>query len=287
MLKLPTHLAKVAMLGAAPLGGGFASRAVSYAAGSQIRDAAKGHLPTWAGGQSPRTDADRQAESRTATGSATPRRSPVPQPPVGREPVRRSTGGGAGTVSAGAGGTRRHRGPVRRPPANGRGYTPPPTAQANASGQPLQNGLQTPSFAGREHDFANETFEAQFRERTNPVSAEQAMAALASLPETPSAVSGSSSQTTAPARASISPTRRWGNGRPRSAKRCARSPPPAPTSARKPSTTSGPPPDGRRWRSGRRDPSRCGAQGPGVRHRGQFAVPGFAAPGGNHGTAAT
>ena len=55
MLRLPIHLAKVAMLGAAPLGGGFASRAVSYAAGSQLRDAAKGHLPTWAGGQSPQT----------------------------------------------------------------------------------------------------------------------------------------------------------------------------------------------------------------------------------------
>jgi hypothetical protein len=40
--------------------------------------------------------------------------------------------------------------------------------------------LQTPSF--REHDFANETFEARFRERTSPVSAEQANAALQTLP---------------------------------------------------------------------------------------------------------
>ena len=47
----------------------------------------------------------------------------------------------------------------------------------------MQSGLQTPSFAGREQDFANETFEAQYRERTSPVSAEQAKAALASLPE--------------------------------------------------------------------------------------------------------
>jgi hypothetical protein len=46
----------------------------------------------------------------------------------------------------------------------------------------LQNGLQTPSFAGREQDFANEKFEAEFRARTSPVSAEQAKAALASLP---------------------------------------------------------------------------------------------------------
>jgi hypothetical protein len=65
---------------------------------------------------------------------------------------------------------------------SGRGYTPPPTAQANTAGHPLQSGLQTPSFAGREQDFANETFEAQYRERTSPVSAEQAKAALAALP---------------------------------------------------------------------------------------------------------
>jgi hypothetical protein len=80
--------------------------------------------------------------------------------------------GGGGGVATAAGGA-----------ANGRAYTPPPTAQAHASGQGLQAGLQTPSFAGREHDFANEKFEAQFRERTNSVSAEQARAALQSLPE--------------------------------------------------------------------------------------------------------
>ena len=50
-LKLPVHLARVAMLGAAPLGGGFASRAVSYAAGSQMRDTLRSHAPGWAGGQ--------------------------------------------------------------------------------------------------------------------------------------------------------------------------------------------------------------------------------------------
>jgi hypothetical protein len=65
--------------------------------------------------------------------------------------------------------------------ANGRAYAPPPTARANAAGG-LENGLQTPSFAGREQDFANERFEAEFRERTSPVSAEQAKAALANLP---------------------------------------------------------------------------------------------------------
>ena len=56
------------MLGAAPLGGGFASRAVSYAAGSQLRDTARQHLPAWAGGQpTSSNEQPAQAESRTGT----------------------------------------------------------------------------------------------------------------------------------------------------------------------------------------------------------------------------
>ena len=85
-------------------------------------------------------------------------------------------------AASGAAARREQPAPARAGAANGRAYTPPPTAQASAAGQALQNGLQTPSFAGREQDFANEKFEAEFRERTNPVSAEQAKAALASLP---------------------------------------------------------------------------------------------------------
>ena len=65
--------------------------------------------------------------------------------------------------------------------AYGRSYTPPATAQAHAAGQAGQGGLQTPSF--REQDFANEAFEARFRERSGPVSAEQARAALQTLPQ--------------------------------------------------------------------------------------------------------
>jgi len=185
-LRLPIHLAKVAMLGAAPLGGGIASRAVSYAAGSQLRDTLRGHLPdgggsemAQAGGQSEQTEsrtATRLRQAATLAGATATGGSMTG--------AAASTAGGAGTAAAGAGGT------TAAPPsgaatagANERGYTPPPTAQANTAGQPLQSGLQTPSFAGREQDFANETFEAQYRERTNPVSDEQAKAALASLPE--------------------------------------------------------------------------------------------------------
>ena len=185
MLRLPIHLSKVAMLGAAPLGGGIASRAVSYAAGSQLRDTARQHLPAWAGGQGGQTESQTgQAESRTGT------RLRQAATLAGATATGGATAGataGAGTVSAAAGRTTAASDAGATPGssggANGRGYTPPPTAQANTAGQPLQSGLQTPSFAGREQDFANETFEAQYRERTSPVSAEQAMAALASLPQ--------------------------------------------------------------------------------------------------------
>jgi hypothetical protein len=178
MLKLPVHLARVAMLGAAPLGGGFASRAVSYAAGSQMRDTVRGHLPGWAGGQTAQPGGQpAQAESGTggrlrqaatlagaaATGGTLAGAAAASG--AGSAPV---IGGPAGGSSSAAG--------------SGRAYAPPPTAQANATGHPLQSGLQTPSFAGREQDFANEKFEAQYRERTSPVSAEQAKAALAALP---------------------------------------------------------------------------------------------------------
>ena len=88
-------------------------------------------------------------------------------------------GGGASTGNvAGAGGST---GTAAGAGGNGRSYTPPATAQAHAAGQAGQGGLQTPSF--REQDFANETFEARFRERTSPVSAEQGRTALQTLPQ--------------------------------------------------------------------------------------------------------
>ena len=185
-LRLPIHLAKVAMLGAAPLGGGIASRAVSYAAGSQLRDTLRGHLPGGGGSEMAQAGGQTgQAESRTATRlrqAATLAGATATGGSMAGAAA--STAGGAGTAAAGAGGTASAPGTgAATAGANERGYTPPPTAQANTAGQPMQSGLQTPSFAGREQDFANETFEAQYRERTSPVSAEQAKAALASLPE--------------------------------------------------------------------------------------------------------
>ena len=174
MLKLPVHLARVAMLGAAPLGGGFVSRAVSYAAGSQVRDAARQHLPSWAGGQ--RDTQQSQPESRTATRL--------------RNAATLAGAAASGGAAAAGGGDGRRREPAAPPRAARPGLRAQRTVARMRRRRPprptprraLQNGLQTPSFAGREQDFANEKFEAEFRERTNPVSAEQARAALASLP---------------------------------------------------------------------------------------------------------
>ena len=173
MLKLPVHLARVAMLGAAPIGGGFVSRAVSYAAGSQVRGAARQHLPSWAGGQ--RDTQQQQPESRTGT------RLRTAATLAGAAASGGATAAGAATAAGGIGVPAASGAAGPAGAANGRAYAPPPTARANAAGG-LQNGLQTPSFAGREQDFANEKFEAEFRERTSPVSGEQARAALASLP---------------------------------------------------------------------------------------------------------
>ena len=54
MVALPTRLAHLAMLGASSLGGGFVSRTASYAAGSQLRDVTRQHMPDWAGGRGAR-----------------------------------------------------------------------------------------------------------------------------------------------------------------------------------------------------------------------------------------
>ena len=183
MLRLPIHLAKVAMLGAAPLGGGFASRAVSYATGSQLRDTTRQHLPAWAGGQPTSSNAQpAQAESRTGTRLRQAATLAGASATGGAAGAAAATAGGGASAGngAGAGGSAGSTATSPGAGGNGRSYSPPPTAQTHAAGQAGQGGLQTPSF--REPDFANETFEARFRERTSPVSAEGARAALQSLP---------------------------------------------------------------------------------------------------------
>ena len=192
MLRLPTHLARVAMLGAAPLGGGFVSRAVSYATGSQIRDTMRQNLSSWGSGRE-----QQQQESESPTGRRLR--------DVATIAGAAATGGTAAGAAAAAGAKRAMPGaaaagasaPTSTPAtgaattatgttisaSNSLGYAPPPTAQARASGQALQTGLQTPSFIGRAQDFADEMFHSKYRERTDPVSVSEGRAALASLPE--------------------------------------------------------------------------------------------------------
>ena len=60
MVRLPLHLSRIAMLGGMALGGGFVGRAASYAAGSQMRETAKQHLPEGARRASRREAAGRE-----------------------------------------------------------------------------------------------------------------------------------------------------------------------------------------------------------------------------------
>jgi hypothetical protein len=187
MLKLPVTLARVAMLGGQALSGGFVSRAASYAAGRAMSNTVGQALPSGAGGtrtKSTETDGAQGRESRTggqlrnaanmagaaaAAAGATGGAGAVAIAASAHQPSAATAATGAGAAGAGS--------------QSGRAYTPPPTARAQAAGHSLQNGLQTPSFAGREQDFANEKFEAGFRERSSPVSGEQAERALRHLPD--------------------------------------------------------------------------------------------------------
>jgi hypothetical protein len=184
MLRLPVSLARVAMLGGQALSGGFVARASSYAAGRAMSSSVGQLLPSWTGAtrtKSTETQSSQSAESRTGG------RLRNAANMAGAVAAAGATGGASAAVmTAGVQlptGAAVSTGAEATSSRNGRAYTPPPTAQAQAAGHSLQNGLQTPSFAGREQDFANERFEAGFRERTNPVSAEQAKHALRSLPE--------------------------------------------------------------------------------------------------------
>ena len=236
MLKLPMHLAKVAMLGAAPLGGGFASRAVSYAAGSQIRDTARQHLPSWAGGQSAQTP---QGESRA--GSRLRNAATL----AGAAATAGTGAAAAGAIGAAGRGHSRRRAPAARR------EQPAPARLARATGgRTRRRRPRSPAPLDRDSRTVCRPPASPAASRTSPTRRSKRSSASEPIPcrpsrprprwracpRTPNAVSDSSSQTTAPARASISPTRRWANGPRSSAKRCARSPPPARTSARKPST---------------------------------------------------
>ena len=109
-IKLPITLARAAMLGAEALGGGFVSRAVSYAAGSQLRDTIRQHVgaskPTGASSESAASDSRTAGRLRSAATLA------------GAAAAAGATGGAStAAASAGLGATPRRRGDRHRKPA--------------------------------------------------------------------------------------------------------------------------------------------------------------------------
>ncbi len=168
MIKLPSHLAKVAMLGAAPMGSGMVSRAASYAVGSQMRNTVTGAIASRR--QQPDSQGSQSPAGPGAAGTRLQQAATIAGAAATGGTVAAAAGGGATTTDWRA---------ARASAANPSGYTRPPTAQTNA-GAPLQNGLQTPSF--RQEDFEAEQFEAEFRAATTPVSPERAREAFESLP---------------------------------------------------------------------------------------------------------
>jgi hypothetical protein len=207
MLMLPTKLAHVAMLGAGALGGGFASRTVSYAAGSQLRDMTRQHMPSWGSGASNPAQASTGgsdtrlgtrlgaesvlAASRVAAGPAAAVAGGAamaggravggsPTPPVGRSANGNGTSNGSGQVRSGL---------FARVRASGEStaYSPPPLGSSGAA-IAASGGLQRPSW--RQQDFDAEMLEAALRERRQPVSVERAAQARDALPESTRAAVG-------------------------------------------------------------------------------------------------
>ena len=200
MLLLPTRLAQMAMLGAGAVSGGFVSRAVSYAAGSQLRDVARQHLPGWAGGHAGASDqrasgtdsrlgARLRAESVLAASKAARRRCCGAQPRGGAA-VRAGSAAGASAAngaSNGASGGPRWAGWGGSGVPGVRARTRRRRWRRTEGGAVGGSGLQRPSW--RQEDFDAEMLEASLREQHQPVSAEQARTAREALsPETQAAV---------------------------------------------------------------------------------------------------
>ena len=186
MVRLPLHLSRIAMLGGMAVGGGFVGRAASYAAGSQMRETAKQHLPEGLGGrpgEKPQPEGSLGRKLRTgataagiaATGGTAAGAASVGGGSTSLGGSAASTGLGSSassaTGAATAGGSKASTSGASDP----RAYTPTPLAQARASGQALQTGL-------REGPFNDEMDQAQAREDGNPVTVGEARAALADLP---------------------------------------------------------------------------------------------------------
>ena len=201
LLSLPGKLASVAMLGASVGGAGFASRAVSYAAGSHVRDATRPYLPGWARGgasarEQPKATTDSRQGSRlqaeTVLAATKAAANGGASAGAGGSSSGGASAGGAGASrsmsrsSNGGGGSSRGSASGSADAPSGRGsgwlgrgggagsaraYSPPPLA-GNQAEVAARGGLQRPSW--RQDDFDSEMLEASVREQRQPVSVEQA-----------------------------------------------------------------------------------------------------------------
>jgi hypothetical protein len=199
MLWLPGRLAQMAMLGAHSVRGGFVSRAASYAAGSQMRETARQHLPAWAGGRGAGDQRSGGADSRL--GSRLSAESVLAASKAASAGAASAGVGAAGAASAGVGGAAAGVAAAGRVGGNGkpgsadgagsgwlkrarsggsaRAYSPPPLASSQGA-VAASGGLQRPSW--RQDHFDAEMLEASLREQRQPVSGEQARRALDALP---------------------------------------------------------------------------------------------------------
>jgi len=191
MLLLPGRLAQMAMLGGGAVSGGFVSRAVSFAAGSQIRDSARQHMPSWVGGQGGSSDQrSRSTDSRlgarlsaesvlaaskaASAGGTAGAAAAVGAGVASASRSSASNGMAGGSAESGSGWLQRARGA-----RSTRAYSPPPLASSQGA-VAASGGLQRPSW--RQDDFEAEMLEASLHEQRQPVSAEQARQALDVLP---------------------------------------------------------------------------------------------------------
>ena len=199
MLVLPTRLAQMAMLGAGAVSGGFVSRAVSYAAGSQLREVSRQHLPGWAGGHGQAGQRGKETDSRLGARLRAESVLAASKAAAGAGGVAAAAGAAAGSASSGrlagsngpnGGATEHQAGWVGRIRGSGnpRAYSPPPLAGAEGA-VAAGGGLQRPSW--RQEDFDGEMLEASLREQHQPVSAEQAKNARDSLGSATQAAVGS------------------------------------------------------------------------------------------------
>jgi hypothetical protein len=188
MVRLPMHLSRIAMLGGMAVGGGFVSRAASYAAGSQMRETARQHVPEGLGGrpaEKPQPESPLGRRLRTAATAAG--MAATGSTAAGAAAVAGRTSGGAGATPAWAAGAVSSPAGGAKAKAAGaasgirsQAYTPPPIAQARASGETLQTGFRDGPF--HEDRFHDEMEQAEGRACTNPITVGEARAALADLP---------------------------------------------------------------------------------------------------------